>query len=136
MPKPHEKLPQKAEDMLRMEAQGVDHQTILRVIFGIDGDSDLKEKNKVEQQIWRWRHHPQADAVWEDAIRTRVRKGTPKAISRIEQQMEDEGGWLANKAANDVLNLAKSIGVFTNDEKALTVKIEGSVPEIGSPDDG
>lgn len=135
MSKPHDKLPQRAEDLLRMEAQGVEHSVILRVIFGVTEESSHKEKNKAEQQIWRWRHHPQADSIWEDAIRTRVRKSTPKAITRIEQQVDDESGWLANKAANDVINMAKSIGVFADNEKAFTVKIEGNMPDIGTPDD-
>lgn len=135
MARPYAKLTAKAENCIRMEARGEDHAYILKEIFNLDADCDPKEKARAEQQMWRWRHHPQADAIWEEEIRARVKRFAPRAIGRIEKQIADANGWLANKAANDIMNLAKSVGVFGEEEKGLTVKIEGNIPDIGAPDD-
>lgn len=55
-----------------------------------------------------------------------------KALTKLAAQIDDSNGWLANKAANDVLTQSKS---FTgNDENTVLVKVEG-MPEIGTPDE-
>ena len=67
-------------------------------------------------------------------MRARVRRRVPAAIERLEKQVDSDNDWVANKAANDYINLAKTTGVFESGEKAIHVKVEG-MPEIGSPDD-
>lgn len=55
-----------------------------------------------------------------------------KALTKLAAQIDDSNGWLANKAANDVLTQSKT---FTgNDENTVLVKVEG-MPEIGTPDE-
>jgi hypothetical protein len=66
-------------------------------------------------------------------MRARVRRCVPSAVGRLEKQVDNDNDWLANKAANDVINLAKTTGMFAAEEKAINVHVQG-MPELGSPD--
>ena len=134
MARPLSPMTAKIENMIRMEARGEPHDLILKEIFGIDENSDPKLKNNAEQKMWRWRHRPDADAIWQDELKAVVRRCVPNAAIRIRNQINSETEWLANKAANDVLTLAGRIGVVKNEETALTVQVTG-MPDIGSPDE-
>lgn len=134
MARPYGPMTAKIENMIRMEARGEPHSLILKEIFGVDENSDPKERANAEQKMWRWRHRPDADAIWQDELKAVVRRCVPNAARRIQHQIDSDTEWLANKAANDVLTLAGRIGVVTTEEKALTVQVTG-MPEIGSPDD-
>jgi hypothetical protein len=124
----------KIELFIRMEARGEDHEDILHQIFGITPESTKDERHAAQEMMHRWRHRPDAKAIWDDEIRQVIQRCIPRAVQRISKQIDSKEGWLANKAANDVVNLAKTTSVFQGDDKALTVKIEG-MPDIGSPDD-
>lgn len=55
-----------------------------------------------------------------------------KALTKLAAQIDDPNGWLANKAANDVLTQSKA---FTgSDESTVLVKVEG-MPELGVPEE-
>jgi hypothetical protein len=124
----------KIENFIRMEARGESADDILRTIFHLDPETcDPKVKNAAYQQMWRWRHRPDADPIWQDELKATVRRRVPAAIGRINNQVDSDTEWLANKAANDVLLLAGKIGVIKNEETALQVQISG-LPDIGSPD--
>ena len=125
----------KIENFIRMEARGESHDDVLKEIFGLDPKRATKEeKNKASQQMWRWRHRPDAQAIWDDEMKARVRRCVPRAVNLLESQIGSRKEWVANKAANDVVNLAKQTGIFVGEEKAVSIRIEG-MPEIGSPDD-
>lgn len=135
MPRPLAPMTARIEQFIRMEARGESADDILREIFHIDpATATYNEKNKAYQQMFRWRHRPDADAIWQDELKAVVRRCVPNAARRIQHQIDSDTEWLANKAANDVLTLAGRIGVVTTEEKALTVQVTG-MPEIGSPDD-
>ena len=135
MPRTRQPMTARVENFIRMEARGEPADDILREIFGLDPETcSFDEKNKAYQQMWRWRHRADAQAIWDDEMKARVRRCVPRAVGRLEKQVDDENGWLANKAANDMVNLAKTTGIFQSEEKALNVKIEG-LPDLGSPDD-
>ena len=124
----------KIENFIRAEARGEPHDKILLEHFGIDENSDPKERNRAEQQAWRWRHRPDAEAIWQDELKATVRRRVPASVNRITKQIDSDTDWLANKAANDILTLAGRIGVIKTEETALQVQIQG-MPDIGSPDD-
>jgi hypothetical protein len=118
-----------------MEARGEPADDILKKVFNLDPETcDPKEKNKAYQQMYRWRHRPDADAIWQDELKAVVRRCVPNAARRIQHQIDSSTEWLANKAANDVLTLAGRIGVVSSEEKAMTVQVTG-MPDIGSPDE-
>ena len=135
MARPTGPMTAKIESFIRMEARGESADDILREIFKLDPETcDPAEKNKAYQQMWRWRHRPDAQAVWDDEVRNVVKHCIPRAMNRLKSQVDNQNDWVANKASNDVINLAKTTGIFQDNEKAINVKIEG-LPDIGSPDD-
>ena len=133
MPKKLAPMTARIENFIRAEARGEPYEIILREQFGLTLDDDPKAINRAKQQMWRWRHRPDAKAIWEDELAARVRRRVPGAINRIEQQIDCSTDWLANKAANDIVTLAKSLGVIRSEETAINVQIQG-MPEIGAPD--
>ena len=136
MARPTGPMTARIESFIRMEARGEPADDILREIFHLDPETcDPKEKNKAYQQMYRWRHRPDADAVWQDELKATVRRRVPAAVQRINTQVDADKDWLANKAANDVLLLAAKVGVIKAEDTALQVQITG-MPEIGTPDQG
>lgn len=122
------------ENFIRMEARGEDRATIMMEIFGFyPDDPDHKKVHNADCKMSRWRHRPDAQPIWDDEMRARVRRCVPKAVGRLEKQVDDDNGWLANKAANDMMTLAKTTGIFKDEDKALHVQVSG-LPELGSPD--
>ena len=135
MARPYGPMTARIENFIRAEARGEPHDQILREQFGIDPDNcDPKDKARAEQYMYRWRHRPDADAIWQDELKAVVRRCVPNAAIRIRNQINSDTEWLANKAANDVLTLAGRIGVVKNEETALTVQVTG-MPDIGSPEE-
>ena len=134
MGRPQKPIDAQIELFIRLEARGEDHASVLEKVFGLGADSTKEERHAAECKMSRWRAREDTKAIWDDEVRNVIRQCIPRAVSRISQQIDSKEGWLANKAANDVVNLAKTTSVFQADDKAVTVKIEG-MPEIGSPDD-
>jgi hypothetical protein len=123
----------KQDIFVRMEARGESRPDILREVFGLDvATSDPRLVQNADVQMSRWRRKPWYDDIWKDEIRRISIAMSSEALKKIKSQIRDDNGWLANKAANDSLTFAKPL-IWGEDDKALTVKIEG-MPELGSPD--
>ena len=134
MARPTGPITARIENFIRMEARGECADDILREIFHLDPENcDPKEKNKAYQQMYRWRHRPDAEAIWADELKAVVRRCVPNAAKRIQHQVDSGTEWLANKAANDVITLASRIGVIKTEETAINVQVTG-MPDLGSPD--
>ena len=121
------------ENVIRAEARGETHDEIMEKYFNLPPGSD--KIHAAECKMSRWRKRPDYKAIWEDELTATVRRRVPGAVSRINSQVDNQNDWVANKAANDILTLAKSLGVIRSEETALSVKIEG-MPDMGSPDEG
>ena len=134
MARPMKPMTARIENFIRAEARGEPHDQILREQFGITDESTKADILRAEQQMYRWRHRPDADAIWQDELKAVVRRCVPNAAIRIKNQIDSDTEWLANKAANDVITLAGRIGVIKNEETALKVEVTG-MPDIGSPDE-
>ena len=134
MSRPQKPMNAEMELFIRMEARGCSRAEILKTVFNLDESSPENDIHNADCKMSRWRHREDAKPIWDDEVRNVIRQCIPRAVSRISQQIDSKEGWLANKAANDVVNLAKTTSVFQSDDKSVTVKIEG-MPEIGSPDD-
>lgn len=133
MARPLGPMTAKIEQFIRAEARGEPHEQILREQFGITDESTPRERNKAAQTMYRWRHRPDAEAIWQDELKATVRRHVPLALSRIKSQVNSDTEWLANKAANDVIVLAGKVGVIKSEDTAISVKVEG-MPELGNPD--
>lgn len=136
MPGPKKQpLPARGILFAKMSAQGFDRYDIMKKVFDIDlATADDAAQHRADQQMSRWRRHPDFDKIWQSEIKGILRAAGGKAVNVLRQQL-DKGDvpWLQNKAANDVLVQAKNSGIFGEDEAKLTVQIVG-MPELGSPD--
>ena len=122
------------ENFIRAEARGEDYDKILLEVFGVGPDSTKEEKHRAQLKMSRWRKRPDFKAIWDDEISGAVRRHLPGALNRLLKQIDNNNDWVANKAINDVMNIAKSIGIIQNEEQAVRVQFEG-MPDIGSPDE-
>jgi anaerobic ribonucleoside-triphosphate reductase len=55
------------------------------------------------------------------------------AFQKLRTQLDSDKEWLANKAANDIINQSKQI-ITGADDNTVVIKMEG-MPELGCPDD-
>ena len=55
------------------------------------------------------------------------------ALRKLRSQLDSDKEWLANKAANDIINQSKQI-ITGADDNTMVVKIEG-MPELGEPEE-
>lgn len=134
MARPWGPMTAQIENFIRAEARGEEHDKILQDVFGLGPDATREEKHRAQLKMSRWRKRPDFKPIWDDEISGAVRRHLPGAINRLLKQVDNSNDWVANKAANDVMGLARSIGLIHNEETALKVQIEG-MPDLGSPDD-
>ena len=71
----------------QLYAQDVPHKEILEKLFGIGPDSTDKERNKAEQQLWRWRHHPGVFSYFNAEIDRILNASANEAIKVIRGQL-------------------------------------------------
>lgn len=124
----------KIETMIRMEARGESHEAVLKECFGLEPGCDPRLKHNAEARMCDWRKRPDFKPIWDDELAAKVRRRVPGAINRLDQQIDNSNDWVANKAANDYIGLAKALGVIRTEESAVKVQIEG-MPDLGTPDD-
>lgn len=117
---------------VRMEANGYTSPEIIMAIWGLKESDDPKAYHNCECKMSRWRKHPKYLETWKDEVSSLSVKLMNKGLSTIRKQMDASEPWLANKAANDGVNFAKS-RIFAEDERSISVQITG-MPDLGSPD--
>ncbi len=137
MPKPPfgtRPLNQRQIDVIRLRARGYSNPEVIKEVWG-------KEKGDVgyhgcEAQIAKILKHPGVADIWREEIRQNTLPLLTESLTILKKQMRKqdnkENNWLINKAANDLMNFAKQ-QVFADEEKAITVQIQG-MPEMGSPE--
>ena len=135
MARPFKPLTAQMENVIRAEARGESRSEILEKYFGLPPGSDPKKIHNADCRWSDWRKRPDYKAIWADELSIRVRRRVPGAISRIDTQVDNENDWVANKASNDIITLAKALGIIQSeaDNATIKVQIEG-LPELGSPD--
>ena len=131
MARPYGPMTALMENVIRAEARGEPAQQIIFEFFGCKPSDP--GYHSAECKMSRWRKRPDYKAIWDDELSAVVRRHVPGAVRRLNSQVDNENDWVANKASNDVLALAKSLGVVRSEETAIKVQIEG-MPELGSPD--
>ena len=117
---------------VRMEANGYTTAEIILELWGMKEADDPKEYHNLECKLSRLRKHPAYLETWKDEVGKVSMKMMNKGLKKIMAQMDANEPWLANKAANDGVNFARS-RVFAEEDRAVTVRIEG-MPDIGTPD--
>lgn len=130
-PKPT-KLTVQQDKFVRMEANGYTTPEIIMELWGMKKADDPKAYHNLECKLSDWRKHPKYMDTWKDEIASVSVKLMNKGLGKILHQMDSDMDWLANKAANDGVNFARS-RIFADEDRAINVQITG-MPDIGSPD--
>ena len=126
-----ENLTVEQEKFVRMEANGISRQEIIKALFGIEYNAD--GYHAAECKLSRWADHPKYEEVWKDEVRKQDFGDYTKARRTLRRSMDDSDKWLAMQSAVNVLNNSGK-RIFGDDDKTVHVQIEG-MPDIGSPDD-
>ena len=85
------------------------------------------------QKIEKWLQKPDAQEYYRRLIVNRhAPAAVGKALKVLTKQLDSDNEWIANKAANDILNKYYDLVMGTNSNE-IVVRFEG-MPEIGSPD--
>ena len=133
---PKDKLTKTIYRLAQMEANGASRAEKLKELFGIDvSTATAREINNADSKMCRYRKHPLFDTAWKEEYRRWDYEDYQLARKVFRQGMQqDKDGWLAmNSAVNAISNANKRL--FHDEDTAVTVKIEGNLPELGTPDD-
>jgi len=116
----------------QMMFQGKSDEEISRFIFNT-GDDDLKIK-RGKNKLQRLRKTENFQEYYKSLITEWSVHNVGRALTKLSQQIDrDDQPWLANKAANDVLNQYKQM-VAKVDDNTVVIRMEGA-PALGTPDD-
>jgi hypothetical protein len=111
--------------------QGKPDEYIAKEIFNT-GDDPKKIAN-ARSRLRNLRRNEHFQEYYRSIITEWTVHNVGRALQKLSQQIDDPNGWLANKAANDVITQSKK-AITGADENTVVLKIEG-MPEIGSPTD-
>ena len=119
-----------------MEANDYSREDKLRELFGLDiNKDDQKEIHNADACMSRWRKTPGYEQAWKEEMRSWDFSDYRLARSVFRKAMkQDKDPWLAVNSANSAISHA-SKRLFADESTAVVVKIEGNMPDIGSPDD-
>jgi hypothetical protein len=110
--------------------EGLPDGEIAKRVYGTCiGQDDYKKKlNKVRATLRK----PEVQERFREMVRERALIEVGHGLKKLREQTENESGWLANKATNDLLNRMWPM-VMGEEDKSVVVKIEG-MPQLGTPD--
>ena len=118
-------------------AEGVKPNEIARICFDIraeDGVSvDEAKEAKARAKVRRWMRDPKVQEAYRALLREFIVPEFARAAAKLASQIDDPNGWLANKAANDIITRFDA-AVMGAEDREITVKVEG-MPKMGTPDE-
>lgn len=128
-------FPPLAQKYLQLKMTGKPRREIYQEVFGID-PSDSKAVNAADQQIYRWRQLPDYEKEWQKAWKAVWGDVVTEAIKVLIEGLHDKKNpWRQTQHMNAAL--ANGIKAMQGEDSGkITVQIEGSLPDIGEPDDG
>lgn len=94
--------------------------------------TDEAKLRKAKAKLAAWRRSEKVQAAYKALLLEGMMPAIAQAANKLVQQISDPQGWLANKAANDVLTRFMP-ALFDEESNTITVKVEG-MPELGVPD--
>ena len=133
----HEELIDKRTKQLAvMEANNCSHEQKLLDIFGIDiKTADRQTIHNADAAMSRYRKTTAYEIAWKEEQRSWDFSDYSLARAVFRKAMkQDKDQWLAVNSAVNALSQANK-RLFRDEDNAVTIKFEGSMPEIGSPDD-
>lgn len=116
----------------RLMFQGKTDDQIIQELFYPFEEIDKKKRARGMSKLQKLRKTPAFQEYYKSIVTEWSVHNIGRALTKLSAQIDDSNGWLANKAANDVLAQAKKFALG-EDENTITVKVEG-MPELGSPE--
>lgn len=95
--------------------------------------TDEKGIRACQQRLKRLRQNEKFQEYYRSLVQEWSVHHVGKAFNKLVEQIDSNQPWLANKAANDVIQHSKQM-LTGMDDGTMVVKIEG-MPELGTPDD-
>jgi len=120
-------------NVARMMAEGSSEKEILLYCYDVNADTPLGERQKATRRLHKLMHEPKFQECFRAIVRERTMPSYASAVNRIMSQVNDENGWLANKAANDVLTRFGP-AIMGEDDKQVVIRVEGG-PVLGLPEE-
>ena len=119
-----------------MDANDCSREQKLHDIYGLDMDKATEaEIHAADCCMYRDRKSPLYEKAWKEEMRSWDFSDYRLARQVFRKAMkQDKDPWLAVNSANSAISHAGK-RLFADEATAITVKIEGSMPDIGSPDD-
>lgn len=94
--------------------------------------ADERKTQNNMHKIRNWMKHPEFQECYRAIVREVVMPDYARATRVLSKQLDEQNGWLANKAANDILTRFGPM-IMGEEDKSVTVRIEG-MPTMGVPD--
>lgn len=117
----------------RMYLEGAKEKEIMLCVYGVGEDSTDTERRKARNKLRDVIRNPKVQECYRAMLRERAMPATGAAMNKLMEQLDDKSGWLANKAANDVLNKFWPV-MMGEEDHSIVVKVEG-MPQLGTPDE-
>jgi hypothetical protein len=120
---------------MRLLLEGKSEEEVAIIAFDVRDETgsepDPAKVKKAVDVLHKWQRDPKVQECWRRLLVESVRPDIVRALKRIARQIDDENGWLANKAANDLLTRFAS-QIIGEDENTTVIRVEG-LPELGIP---
>ena len=120
---------------LTLRADGKSLEEIAIIIFDVTNENQGTDEEKMWKAIntlRKWFRDPKVVEAYKEIIKETIMPCLSKSLKRLGKQIDDSNGWLANKAANDMLTRYGNF-VFDEDDKTIHIQVEG-MPELGTPE--
>ena len=118
--------------------RGASNDELIRQFWSdkLDAAKDEKDRKRIysncTSRLYNLKRNPKFVEYYKSLVTEWSVHNVGKALTKLSSQIDSDQEWLANKAANDILQRGIKMAGF-DDENTITVKIEG-MPELGSPD--
>ena len=116
----------------QMLAHGLGEKSVMHDILHITESSTPIEKRKATHTLHKWMALPGFAECYQNEVRRTMFSSYGRALSKVDEQIDSDLPWLANKAANDILSRG-SAAIMGEDDKKIVVQVEGA-PMLGTPD--
>ena len=121
---------------VQLRANGVSTKEIASRVFDVRGDDGKVDENKLRKRIAlvrKWFKDPKIQNAYREILREFIQETYPRAFLRLAKQIDDGNGWIAQNAANAIINKF-SEAVFGEEDKKVVIQFEG-LPDLGTPEE-
>lgn len=120
-------------DACQMLFQGKTDEEIIVKLFNADLKDKKDRRNKLEK-LRRFMKSKRFEEYYKSMITEWTVHNTGRALNKLTEQLDHDQPWLANKAANDILQRVPKSMFAAEDENTIKVVVEGA-PALGTPED-